>query len=117
MAPTGLRTKERARSSQPSGLEPLLDHLPQGSPPAELEVLEKDETEEKLEKLLFGDDAGFLELLKTRPADQQLIVGAGVSGKEVQEDDGEGDLEIVADENVRTQVGQVEKISRLIRFF
>lgn len=116
MAPTGLRTKERVRINQPSGLEPLLDQSLQSTPPGH-EVPEKDETEEKLEKLLFGDDAGFLEGLKTRPADQQLVVRVGAGDNENQEDGGEGDLEAVADENVRTFVSQVKSMLRLTRSF
>lgn len=111
MAPTGLRAKERARRSQPSGLEPLQDrlsHSHSSSPPVH-EVPEKDETEEKLEKLLFGDDAGFLEGLRTHLADQQLVIRAEASDNENQEDNGEGDLETVADENVRTCVDKLRK--------
>lgn len=64
------------------------------------EVPDKDETEEKLEKLVFGDDAGFLEGLKRISPDQQLTVIRDTSDEEA-EDEEHG---AIADENVRTSL-------------
>jgi hypothetical protein len=95
MAPTRLKTKDKAgerRSKLP------VDNTARSF--VDDEIPEKDETEEKLEKLLFGDDAGFLEGLKARSADQQLVVRTN-SDDEDAEDIGDEGLESIADENVR----------------
>jgi hypothetical protein len=104
MAPTGPRVKEklnhnRENHAPQTGL--LCDNAAdEGS--SSNGMLAKDETEERLERLLFGDDAGFIEGLKARPVDGQLTirpdqqeVDAGFEGEE--------DLESIADENVRYQ--------------
>jgi hypothetical protein len=50
------------------------------------EITEKDETEERLEKLIFGDEAGFLSSLKAPTARKDLVLrpesDGGVSGEE-----------------------------------
>jgi len=91
MAPTGLRVKEK--------LDKLKVVAGEGS--ISDGVLAKDETEERLEKLLFGDDAGFLEGLKARPADGQLTIRSDRGGAVDAEFEGDEDLESIADENVR----------------
>ena len=64
-------------------------------------VPEKDETEERLETLLFGDDDVFLQGLQARPADPQWTIRTDRENAGV-EDAGDDDLESIADENVRT---------------
>lgn len=71
------------------------------------EALEKDEAEKKLEKLLFGDDAGFLEGLNSHLGDQRVTARtvpgrADAEDAEDAEDAGEEDLGIIADEDVPT---------------
>lgn len=66
--------------------------------------LEKDETELRLEKVLFGDDAGFLESLKA-PRDsgkslRRLSHGSGSVDSAEEEDAEEYDLEDVPDEDL-----------------
>jgi len=62
-------------------------------------VVEKDETERRLEKLLFGDEAGFLDSLQNSTASGKHAL-LRVSSKESDED-AEGDgLNDVADEDV-----------------
>lgn len=58
---------------------------------ANQKVIEKDKTEEQLEKILFGNSEGYLTGLQ-KAADEN---------EEVNED--EGDLDGVADENVTNQ--------------
>ncbi|KAJ9199581.1 hypothetical protein DTO164E3_4466 [Paecilomyces variotii] len=61
-------------------------------------VTKKDETEEKLERLLFGDDAGFHEALKSHrtPGTMDLVLQAD-SDEEEGEGEEEGGLDDVAD--------------------
>ncbi|KAJ9384570.1 hypothetical protein DTO063F5_4640 [Paecilomyces variotii] len=61
-------------------------------------VTKKDETEEKLERLLFGDDAGFHEALKSHrtPVTMDLVLQAD-SDEEEGEGEEEGGLDDVAD--------------------
>lgn len=68
------------------------------------EESERDEAEKKLEKLLFGDDAGFLEGLKSHLGDQRVTARTvpGSADAEDAEDAGEEDLGIIADEDVPT---------------
>ena len=65
------------------------------------ESQEKDETEQRLEKLLFGDEAGFLESLHAPSKTRQLIRRRDSAGSQsnVEED---ADLDGVADEDVRS---------------
>lgn len=64
--------------------------------------LEKDDVELRLEKTLFGDDAGFLQsLTKHELRDDRALVPRKVRTEEDNdEEDGEEDLEDVADEDV-----------------
>jgi hypothetical protein len=92
MTPTRLKTKDKAGERR--------SKLPADNTARDIsddEIPEKDETEEKLEKLLFGEDAGFLEGLKARSADQQLIVRTSSDDEDI----GDKGLESIADENVR----------------
>lgn len=98
MAPTGLRVKEKVNINREVR---LLDNAEEGSA-SDDEIPGKDETEERLEKLLFGDDAGFLEGLRARPANSQLTVRADPDDREA-ESAGDEDVEAIADENVRTR--------------
>jgi len=55
--------------------------------------MRKDVTEEQLEKLVFGDDAGFRSAVRShRPADRELALTHDVGGEDedVQSEDGEG---------------------------
>ena len=92
MAPTKLRTRKKPNDGHGgNGAEDYMSD----------EIPEKDETEERLEKLLFGDDAGFLEGLKPRSTDQQLAVRLDSAEEDV-EAAGDEDLTTIADENVGT---------------
>lgn len=64
-------------------------------------VTKKDETEEKLERLLFGDDAGFHEALKSHrtPGTMDLVLQAD-SDEEEGDGEEEGGLDDVADADV-----------------
>lgn len=66
-------------------------------------MLEKDETELRLEKLLFGDEAGFLDSLRTESRSQTRALVADPSQKSDVDTD-EEDLDEVADEDVRAQL-------------
>jgi hypothetical protein len=57
------------------------------------QVIEKDETEEKLEKLIFGDEAGFLDSLKADTTGQELFRISNSSDE---------DLQGAADEDVQS---------------
>ncbi len=97
MAPTKPKDTERAKAN--SGQTLAADwHVGNAAEDSD-EVLEKDEIEARLEKLLFGDDAGFLEGLKSRARDQQLTIKPALAGPEVGVG-GDEDLTAVADENV-----------------
>lgn len=63
------------------------------------EIIEKDETEERLEKLIFGDEEGFLRALKAETPDRELLQKS-TSSKEQEHPESEGDFEGVADEDV-----------------
>ena len=63
---------------------------------------EKDETEERLEKLIFGDEAGFLDALKPNTPGQELFRSSSPDGEEEGQFDVDEDLEGVADEDVRS---------------
>lgn len=64
------------------------------------EIVEKDETEERLEKLIFGDEEGFLHALKAEAPDRELLRKSTSSEEEQEHPEGEEDLEGVADEDV-----------------
>ena len=64
-------------------------------------VIEKDETEEKLEKLIFGDDAGFLDSLKADTTGQELLRISNSSG-EGEHSGSDKDLHEAADKDVRS---------------
>jgi U3 small nucleolar RNA-associated protein 18 len=92
MAPT--RVKARAKSSQSLGKS---SHIRDENEHTQDEIPEKDETEEQLEKLIFGDEAGFLSGLQAPTAKKGLILRPDseqdVSG-------GEEDLEDVPDDEL-----------------
>ena len=64
-------------------------------------ITEKDETEEKLEKLIFGDEAGFLDSLKADTTGQELLRISSPS-EEGEQGERDGDFEDVVDEDVRS---------------
>ncbi|OAL31691.1 hypothetical protein AYO20_08084 [Fonsecaea nubica] len=66
------------------------------------EVLEKDDTELRLEKALFGDDAGFLNSLTRDQIEEDRSLVPRKHGKddESEEDDADGGLSHVADEDL-----------------
>ncbi|KIW99038.1 uncharacterized protein Z519_00701 [Cladophialophora bantiana CBS 173.52] len=72
----------------------------EGQSPAE--VLEKDDTELRLEKALFGDDAGFLKSLRRDLPQEDLSLVRREHGNadEFQEDGADGGLSDVADEDL-----------------
>lgn len=69
---TDTRLKTTTRHSRSNGM--LLDD-PQDAPETSDsdEAGQKDETEERLEKLIFGDDAGFYNSLKSFSQGQELV--------------------------------------------
>jgi len=79
----------------------VVEKLERESQPDHGRVTEKDEMEEKLEKLIFGDEAGFLDSLKADTTGQELlrILSPGEEGEQRESD---GDFEGVADEDVRS---------------
>ena len=103
MAPTKLKIK--APRSTKTGLpqKPAPNGLQERIRGAESDdSMDKDETEERLEKLIFGDDAGFLDALK-RPdyGNSQLVLHEDPSAEGSTEQLDEENLEDVADEDVR----------------
>lgn len=106
MAPTSLRVKEKAGDFSLGGQIQVRGDLAEDSA-SDDGVRTKDQAEERLEKLLFGDDAGFLDGLKARSDDQQLLRGGKLLKGFDDDDDGRGgdvgdrDLAAIADENVR----------------
>jgi hypothetical protein len=66
------------------------------------QAVEKDGTEEKLEKLIFGDEAGFLDSLKTHNTGRELLRKSASSEEEEEHAGSDEDLEGLADENVRS---------------
>jgi U3 small nucleolar RNA-associated protein 18 len=91
MAPTSLKVKEKGSGWPAKNMTEDAENE---------QISDKDKTEERLEKLLFGDDAGFLEGLKARPGDQQLTVRQHLDEDHTGTREDE-DLENLADENVR----------------
>jgi hypothetical protein len=87
---------------QKLGKNPVVaEKLERESQPDHGGITEKDETEEKLEKLIFGDEAGFLDSLKADTTGQELLrISSPGEGGEQRESD--GDFEGVADEDVRS---------------
>ncbi len=63
------------------------------------EALEKDETEQKLEKLIFGDEAGFLDSLRSYDTGNELLRRSASDEFEEEQEETEN-LEGVADEDV-----------------
>ncbi len=102
MAPTAPRLKEKVgkHTVYGTGAETRTQNTEEGS--TSDEIPDKDETEEQLEKLLFGDDAGFLEGLKSHPTDSQITKRVERTSTGAEDEGVEEDLEAIADENVRT---------------
>lgn len=99
MAPTKSRTRKKPHEGQ--GKAEAWHTGDESEHASSDDIPEKDETEERLEKLLFGDDAGFLEGLNPRSADQHLAVRSDSAGEDV-EVAGAEDLTTIADESVGT---------------
>lgn len=99
MTPTRVRAKGNVSKGLAGVARPQFDNT-RGDGSVSDGTPEKDETEERLERLLFGDDAGFLEGLQARSAELTTKVDPG-NGEAEDSRDGDGDLETVADENVR----------------
>jgi len=80
------------------------DYVGRDQDPSDGEIPAKDETEERLEKLLFGDDEGFHEALRSHRGHQMTDIATksddeGVSGDD--EDAGEDqEMDDVADADV-----------------
>lgn len=100
MAPTKIKAARKAPSKPQKPVQSAFERSESHSDLADRgEVLEKDETEQKLEKLIFGDEAGFLESLRSRHTGKELLRRS--SSDEFGEEQGEGDdPEGVADEDV-----------------
>jgi hypothetical protein len=86
---------------KPRGDSIVVEKLERESQPDHGEVTEKDEMEEKLEKLIFGDEAGFLDSLKADTTGQELL-RISSPGEEDEQRESDGDFEGVADEDVRS---------------
>jgi len=103
MAPTKLRK----RASRPAKTTQLFgsssnNFEDNGSEAESDDPMDKDETEERLEKLVFGDDAGFLSALKHHDDGRnQLVLREGSSAEETEEVAEAEDYEGVADADVR----------------
>lgn len=63
-------------------------------------VHEKDEMEERLEKLIFGNEAGFLSSLQAPTARKDLVLRPGSDDELPDEEDEEGNLDDVPDEEL-----------------
>lgn len=100
MAPTKVKAAAKVPTKSRKPVQPVFDNSESESSRAYAdEVLEKDETEQKLEKLIFGDEVGFLDSLRSRETGNELLRRS--SSDEIpshHEDDQE--LEDVADEDV-----------------
>ena len=79
----------------------VVEKLKRESQPDHGGITEKDETEERLEKLIFGDEAGFLDSLKADTTGQELL-RISSPGEEGEQHENDGDFEGVADEDVRS---------------
>lgn len=112
MAKSGLKQKVKRAAAQPSHEKPHADQIPSdndvdmGETSDDESVPEKGEDEKKLERMLFGDDDGFMGGLKAqqqRADGMQLTLLDGESEGEGAADDDEDneDLEDMADEDVR----------------
>lgn len=63
------------------------------------DITVKDETEKKLEKLLFGDDAGFVDSLR-RGTTVHESLGPSTTGDDEEQHESDDDFEGVADQDV-----------------
>jgi hypothetical protein len=98
MAPN--RGKVARRVPQKSGKHSIVaEKLERESVPDYGGITEKDETEKRLEKLVFGDEAGFLDSLKADTTGQELL-RISSPGEEGEQRESDGDFESVADEDV-----------------
>lgn len=98
MAPN--RGKVARRVPQKSGKHYIVaEKLERESVPDYGGITEKDETEKRLEKLVFGDEAGFLDSLKADTTGQELL-RISSPGEEGEQRESDGDFESVADEDV-----------------
>ena len=79
----------------------VVEKLERESQPDHGGITEKDEAEERLEKLIFGDEAGFLDSLKAHTTGQELL-RISSPGEEGEQRESDGDFESVADEDVRS---------------
>ena len=99
-------SKSREDKSRRDGLKSSVmvkNDLPDTSKAPQDEAVEKDQTELELEKLVFGDDAGFKESLK--PQEQGIGYGS-VFTEDIEQDGASGldeadNLEALADNDVR----------------
>jgi U3 small nucleolar RNA-associated protein 18 len=100
MAPN--RGKVARKVPQRSGKNSIVaEKLERESVPDYGGITEKDETEERLEKLIFGDEVGFLDSLKADTTGQELLRISSPGGEDEQRES-DGDFEGVADEDVRS---------------
>lgn len=100
MAPTKLKKVRKELSKTQKRQEPAYKTLDGDSDPSDdEEPIGKDETEERLEKLIFGDEAGFLDSLRTHDTGKELL---RISGSESEASGQAEDQELadVADEDV-----------------
>ena len=99
MAPNRAKPPRKA-PHKPGKMAAVATKAKAGSLP-DREQVEKDETEESLEKLVFGDEAGFLDALKPDNTSQKLLRNSTQSdGEEQGPSENSEDLEDVADEDV-----------------
>ena len=100
MAPTKVKSTQKVPAKPQEPVKPPLERTDTPSDSLDrYEALQKDETEQKLEKLIFGDEPGFLDSLRSHGAGKEVLRREASDELEEEEEDGDN-LEGVADEDV-----------------
>jgi len=101
MAPRrAVKVQKTRKPTQSSKIQARKSEIYSHDSSADESYSEKDETEKRLEKLVFGDEAGFLASIKShQPENAQLILTDG--WEDHPEDQDEDDLDNAPDGDVR----------------
>lgn len=100
MAPTKVKAAAKISTKSRKTVQPVFDNSDlDSSRTGTNEVLEKDETEQKLEKLIFGDEDGFLDSLRLRETGNELP-RRSISDEILPHHEDDQELDDVADEDV-----------------
>lgn len=99
MAPAAAKTARKTPSKATKKFV-VAEKLRTDGLPNQTWAIPKDETEERLEKLIFGDEAGFLDSLKVDESSKALIRQSHPNAEE-EHAENDWDLEGVADEDVQ----------------